>query len=66
MNFIACCQSKRSKLLRYDSGLKGQKMVERDLTEGRSTVIPKILREMTANGSPAPEFDSDDDRSSSR
>lgn len=33
-----------------------------DLTEGRSTGIPKILRNMAANGSPAPEFETDDDR----
>ena len=33
-----------------------------NLTEGRSTGIPKILKEMAANGSPAPLFETDDDR----
>ena len=37
---------------------------ELDLTEGRSTGIPKILRVMRANGSPRPVFESDEDRSS--
>jgi ATP-dependent DNA helicase RecG len=32
------------------------------MTEGRSTGIPKILKEMRANGSPAPLFETDDDR----
>lgn len=32
------------------------------MTEGRSTGIPKILKEMAANGSPAPLFETDDDR----
>lgn len=33
-----------------------------DLTEGRSTGVPKILKAMAANGSPAPVFETDDDR----
>ncbi len=32
------------------------------MTEGRSTGIPKILKEMAATGSPAPLFETDDDR----
>ena len=32
------------------------------MTEGRSTGIPKILKEMEVNGSPAPLFETDDDR----
>ena len=32
------------------------------MTEGRSTGIPKILKEMAANGSPTPLFETDDDR----
>ena len=35
---------------------------ELEMTEGRSTGIPKILKEMAANGSPAPLFETDDDR----
>ena len=35
---------------------------ELDLTEERSTGIPKILKAMKANGSPHPEFESDEDR----
>jgi ATP-dependent DNA helicase RecG len=49
---------------RYRNRRIGEFLKELDLTEGRSTGIPKILREMAANGSPAPEFDSDDDRTS--
>lgn len=36
---------------------------ELDLTEGRSTGIPKIRRVMSANGSPEPIFETDDSRS---
>jgi ATP-dependent DNA helicase RecG len=35
---------------------------ELELTEGRSTGIPKILKVMVANGSPAPLFETDDHR----
>ena len=28
-----------------------------DLTEGRSTGVPKMLKAMAANGSPTPSFD---------
>ena len=35
---------------------------ELDLTEGRSTGITKILKAMAANGSPPPEFETDEDR----
>lgn len=35
-----------------------------DLTEGRPTGIPTVLRVMQANGSPQPRFESDDERSS--
>jgi len=41
---------------------EGELLKELDLTEGRSTGIPKMLRVMAENGSPAPEFDTDDDR----
>jgi predicted HTH transcriptional regulator len=35
---------------------------ELELTEGRSTRIPKMLRVMAVNGSPEPEFETDEDR----
>jgi len=38
-------------------------LIELELTEGRSTGIPKMLRTMAENGSPAPEFETDEDRS---
>jgi ATP-dependent DNA helicase RecG len=41
----------------------GEFLKELDLTEGRFTGISKILKVMAANGSPAPEFETDDDRS---
>ncbi|MCL5059767.1 MAG: transcriptional regulator, partial [Candidatus Thermoplasmatota archaeon] len=47
---------------RYRNRRIGEFLKELDLTEGRSTGIPKILKVMKENGSPAPEFESDDDR----
>ncbi|MDO8747753.1 MAG: ATP-binding protein [Candidatus Omnitrophota bacterium] len=40
----------------------GEFLKELDMTEGRSTGIPKILRAMKNNGSPKPEFETDEDR----
>ena len=48
---------------RYRNRRVGEFLKELDLTEGRSTGIPKILRVMKANGSSAPVFETDDDRS---
>jgi len=48
---------------RYRNRRIGEFLKELKLTEGRSTGIPKILRVMTANGSPPPEFETDDDHS---
>ncbi|OHC61862.1 MAG: transcriptional regulator [Rhodocyclales bacterium GWA2_65_19] len=47
---------------RYRNRRIGEFLKELDLTEGRSTGVPKILRAMAANGSPAPRFETDDDR----
>ena len=47
---------------RYRNRRIGEFLKELDLAEGRSTGIPKILRAMRNNGSPAPVFESDDDR----
>ena len=49
---------------RYRNRRIGEFLKELDLTEGRSTGITKILRVMAANGSPVPEFVTDDERSS--
>jgi ATP-dependent DNA helicase RecG len=49
---------------RYRNRRIGEFLKELDLTEGRSTGIPKILKVMKENGSPAPEFETDDDRTS--
>ncbi len=49
---------------RYRNRRIGEFLKELDLTEGRSTGIPKILKVMKANGSPRPEFESDEDRTS--
>ena len=43
--------------------LGGDFLKELDLTEGRSTGISKVLKVMKENGSPPPEFETDDDRS---
>ena len=48
---------------RYRNRRIGEFLKELDLTEGRSTGIRKILTAMERNGSPEPEFDTDDDRS---
>ena len=40
----------------------GEFLKELDLAEGRSTGVPKILRAMRNNGSPAPRFETDNDR----
>jgi ATP-dependent DNA helicase RecG len=47
---------------RYRNRRIGEFLKELDLTEGRSTGIPKVLRVMAENGSPTPEFETDDDR----
>ena len=47
---------------RYRNRRIGELLRELDMTKGRSTGIPKILIEMRANGSPAPLFETDDDR----
>lgn len=49
---------------RYRNRRIGEFLKELDLTEGRSTGVPKILRVMQANGSPVPVFETDDERSS--
>ncbi len=49
---------------RYRNRRIGEFLKELELTEGRSTGIPKILRNMATNGSPAPEFETDEDRTS--
>jgi ATP-dependent DNA helicase RecG len=47
---------------RYRNRRIGEFLKELDLTEGRGTGIPKILRKVKANGSPIPRFVTDDDR----
>lgn len=53
----------RAMARRYRNRRIGEFLKELSLTEGRSTGIPKILRVMAANGSPPPEFETDDDHS---
>ena len=48
---------------RYRNRRIGEFLKELDLTEGRSTGVPKILRVMKTNGSPEPVFETDDERS---
>jgi len=47
---------------RYRNRRIGEFLKELDLTEGRSTGIPKIRASMAANGSPPPVFETDDER----
>ena len=53
----------RAMARRYRNRRIGEFLKELSLTEGRSTGIPKILRAMAANGSPPPEFETDDEHS---
>ncbi|MHB8762844.1 MAG: Fic family protein [Deferrisomatales bacterium] len=48
---------------RYRNRRIGEFLKELDLAEGRSTGVRKILKAMQTNGSPAPIFDTDEDRS---
>ena len=48
---------------RYRNRRIGEFLKELEITEGRSTGIPKILDAMKRNGSPPPEFEFDDDHS---
>lgn len=48
---------------RYRNRRIGEFLKELDLTEGRCTGISKIISSMAANGSPPPEFETDEDRS---
>ncbi len=48
---------------RYRNRRIGEFLKELNLAEGRSTGIAKMLRVMAANGSPAPEFETDEARS---
>jgi len=48
---------------RYRNRRVGEFLKELEMTEGRGTGIPKILREIKKNGSPEPIFHTDDDRS---
>lgn len=56
-------QSGQAVSRRYRNRRIGEFLKELDLTEGRSTGIPKILRVMKASGSPAPVFETDEERS---
>ena len=47
---------------RYRNRRVGEFLKELEMTEGRGTGIPKILREIRRNGSPEPIFHTDDDR----
>ncbi len=47
-----CQQAGRAVSRRYRNRRIGEFLKELDMTEGRSTGIPKILKEMTNNGSP--------------
>lgn len=48
---------------RYRNRRIGEYLKELELTEGRSTGIPKIFNAMLKNGSPPPEFEFDEDHS---
>ncbi|RVU35688.1 transcriptional regulator [Rheinheimera riviphila] len=59
---MADLQVGRAVSRRYRNRRIGEFLKELQMTEGRATGIPKILKEMTTNGSPAPKFETDDDR----
>lgn len=55
-------QAGRAVSRRYRNRRIGEFLKELEMTEGRSTGIPKILKEMAVNGSLAPVFETDDAR----
>lgn len=59
---LADFESGRAVSRRYRNRRIGEFLKELDLTEGRSTGMPKILKALAANGSPAPLFETDEDR----
>ena len=59
---LADFEAGRAVSRRYRNRRIGEFLKELELTEGRSTGVPKILKAMAANGSPAPLFETDDDR----
>lgn len=48
---------------RYRNRRLGEFLKELELTEGRATGIPTILKSLKDNGSPSPKFNTDDDHS---
>jgi ATP-dependent DNA helicase RecG len=61
---LADLRAGRAVSRRYRNRRIGEFLKELDLTEGRATGIPKILKVMAANGSPLPLIETDDDRTS--
>ena len=59
---LADFEAGRAVSRRYRNRRIGEFLKELDLTEGRCTGVPKILKAMAANGSPPPLFETDDDR----
>ena len=59
---LADFEAGRAVSRRYRNRRIGDFLKELDLTEGRSTGVPKMLKAMAANGSPVPQFETDDDR----
>lgn len=60
---LADLQQGKAIARRYRNRRIGEFLKELDLAEGRCTGIPKMLRAMSANGSPPPVFESDAERS---
>lgn len=60
---LADLQTGKAVSRRYRNRRIGEFLKELDLTEGRSTGLPKIFRKMAQNGSPKPIFETDEDRS---
>jgi ATP-dependent DNA helicase RecG len=59
---LADFEAGRAVSRRYRNRRIGEFLKELELTEGRSTGVPKILKAMVANGSLPPVFETDDDR----
>lgn len=56
-------QNYKFEVRKYRNRRIGEFLKELHLTEGRSTGIPTILREMEKNDSPKPVFETDEERS---